>query len=53
MCCQNPFGGINVLIVGDPAQLTYVVDNALWKECTRQNYSTNGILLYRIFDTVV
>ena len=50
---DSPFGGIVVVLVGDPAQLPPVGGNPLWHNCTRQAHDLNGYLLYRQFTTVV
>lgn len=37
-----PFGGVAVLLVGDPAQLPPVLANPLWTKKTANNYTTEG-----------
>lgn len=48
-----PFGGLNVILVGDPAQLPPVGDNVLNYPFPSNSVSTQGYLAYQLFKTVV
>ena len=48
-----PFGGMAILLVGDPAQLPPVLANPLWTKRTTGASNTNGYALYNLFENVV
>ena len=52
-CNTSPFGGIVVLLVGDPAQLPPVQGDPLWAENPKGDHNMIGYGLFQLFDTVV
>lgn len=53
--CQKdkPFGGFNVIIVGDFGQLSPIGDTPLWKQPTRSKGFVEGHILYKEFKKIV
>ena len=47
------FGGINILLLGDVAQLPPVSDRVLWHSNPTNIVSTSGYIAYSNFDKVV
>lgn len=47
------FGGLSVILCGDPAQLPLVADKPLYHNKTSNNLGEQGHLAYKMFDKVV
>ena len=51
---DDVFGGVSIVLVGDPAQLPPVKGNCLWrKETSLTSENGLGYNLYQMFDTVI
>lgn len=51
--CNEPFGGLSVLLAGDPAQLVPMGGTPLWVESEKSSsFEALGKCLYRMFNTV-
>ena len=48
-----PFGGLNLILVGDIAQLPPVADKVIYHEHPENGIATQGYFVYKQFDTVV
>eukprot|EP00978_Attheya_sp_CCMP212_P039456 scaffold205276_cov24-Attheya_sp.AAC.1 len=54
MCSQEPFGGITIVLAGDPGQLPPVKGNAVWnKKASNKGHDADGYSLYQLFGNVV
>ena len=53
MCSSIPFGGVTVLLVGDPAQLPPVKGQTLWNQNSSNADDSRGFNVYRMFTSVV
>ena len=51
--CNRLFGGISVVLVGDPAQLPPVMDSTLYSESCKAKYSNEGAMAYSQFRKVI
>ena len=58
-CYDKPFGGMTILIVGNPAQLPPVASKTLWYQYDKQRLSNrelihnSGFTIYKSFKKVV
>ena len=50
---NRPFGGILVILVGDPAQLPPVLDSPLYSSNNKKTFSNKGTLAYSQFKKVI
>eukprot|EP00957_Ditylum_brightwellii_P001382 108149-Ditylum_brightwellii.AAC.1 len=53
MCSSIPFGGVTVLLVGDPAQLPPVKSQTLWNYNSSNANDSRGFNGYRLFTSVI
>ena len=57
MCSREPFGGVTIVLAGDPGQLPPVKGNALWNPAAGNSGALQhdflGFGLYQLFETVV
>eukprot|EP00957_Ditylum_brightwellii_P058534 4438332-Ditylum_brightwellii.AAC.1 len=53
MCSSTPFGGVTVLLVGDPAHLPPVQDQTLWNHTSSKTDDSRGFNVYRLFISAV
>ena len=53
MCNSLPFGGLVVLLCGDPAQLPPVKGNCLWGTAKSGSANWNGLMVFQMFNTVM
>ena len=53
-CNDLPFGGLTILLAGDPGQLPPVLGKCLWHRKSKpQSHNRSGYLLYHMFETGV
>eukprot|EP00957_Ditylum_brightwellii_P002662 204833-Ditylum_brightwellii.AAC.1 len=53
MCSSTPFGGVTVLLIGDPAQLPPVKGQTLWNQKFSDADDSRSFNVYRLFSSVV
>eukprot|EP00957_Ditylum_brightwellii_P194381 14803892-Ditylum_brightwellii.AAC.1 len=53
ICFSTPFGGVTVLLVGDPAQLPLVQGQTLWNHNSSNADDSRGFSVYRHFTSAV
>ena len=51
--CNNPFGGISVILIGDPGQLLPVGGSPLYDKKLKSNLAQGGFIAYQKFKNVV
>eukprot|EP00957_Ditylum_brightwellii_P143632 10943419-Ditylum_brightwellii.AAC.1 len=53
MCFSITFGGVTVLLVGDPAKLPFVQGQTSWNQNSSNTDDSRGFNVYRLFKSVV